>query len=583
MKVASLLCLFVAACVGDAPEHDGSVDVAADVRDGEVELPGEVGEIAEIGECTSGTQCAPEDLCTEAATCVDNVCVAGAPKACPLASTPCSLAVCDPTTGCGFVAAPADTRCNDSDACTQSDHCGDPASVRAGTCVGDDPVACPPANDCQRVGACVPASGACLYEPEPDDTWCDDALAPDGVTLTAGVCRAGACERLPIVKLGAFHACVLLADGSFKCWGRASSGQLGRGDEVNVGDGVGPSISATRPLVLPAVTAFGVGLGQTCAVTAGMLKCWGSNSGGGLGYMDTNSRGRTPDTTPDKLDPVPLGDFDPVAVAPGLWGSCVLSRTGGVKCWGTQFLGYPGIASIGIPGGVAIATVGLVPLATDTDAFIANALVRTSDYTCALAGGLVRCWGKRDFLGIAWGEDLGDDEAPSDAPTVLPAGVEVVQLSAAQEHTCAVTIEGGLRCWGDNGGGQLGSGDNDDARERTVDVRLGAQRLVKQVAAGARHTCALTATGEVRCWGSNDSGQLGIGTNVGVLVPANGAAVDLGGEAYAISAGWDHTCATLRNGDVKCWGSGQEGRLGNGTIESIGDDANEMPPPALVF
>ncbi|MDX2021258.1 MAG: hypothetical protein SF187_13540 [Deltaproteobacteria bacterium] len=99
-----------------------------------------------------------------------------------------------------------------------------------------------------------------------------------------------------------------------------------------------------------------------------------------------------------------------------------------------------------------------------------------------------------------------------------------------------------------------------------------------QVTTGRDHTCALLAGGRVRCWGWNESGQLGIAStsNIGDDEPAGaGALVDVGADAVQIDAGGDFTCALLRDGNIRCWGANDQGQLATGHSKNIGD--NETP------
>lgn len=142
-----------------------------------------------------------------------------------------------------------------------------------------------------------------------------------------------------------------------------------------------------------------------------------------------------------------------------------------------------------------------------------------------------------------------------------------------------------VRCWGYNNAGQLGLGhtnsigDNETPGDAPV-VSLGAGRTARAVAAGYRHTCAILDDGTVKCWGANSSGQLGLGRtdNIGDNeTPNTTAVVSLGAgrTAKALSVSGNNTCAILDNGTVKCWGNNQFGQLGQGHTSTIGD--NETP------
>lgn len=221
-------------------------------------------------------------------------------------------------------------------------------------------------------------------------------------------------------------------------------------------------------------------------------------------------------------------------------------------------------------------------------------LAAGSSHTCALRdNGAVRCWGTGDSGRLGYGNELtvGRTNPPWQAGDVPETGT-VKQLAAGGAHTCALVspfttpITGGfVRCWGDNAYGQLGYAHTRDIGdgERVGGagyVQLGG--LARRIVAGGQHSCALMDTGRVRCWGRNNYGQLGYGNTatepaVGDDEPAwSFGDVDLNGDlAQDIAAGYDHTCALLRNGRVRCWGRNDYGQLGYGNTTPIGDD--ELP------
>ena len=135
-------------------------------------------------------------------------------------------------------------------------------------------------------------------------------------------------------------------------------------------------------------------------------------------------------------------------------------------------------------------------------------------------------------------------------------GGETHAITAGIAHTCAITPEGGVQCWGHNTFGQLGDGTN-TASNVPVDVLgIGGGRTIS---AGGNHTCLLSG-GDVWCWGQNSQGQLGDGTAIDRNIP-----VKVLSNVADITAGLDYTCAVMNYGKVMCWGNNDQGQLANGT------------------
>jgi alpha-tubulin suppressor-like RCC1 family protein len=147
-----------------------------------------------------------------------------------------------------------------------------------------------------------------------------------------------------------------------------------------------------------------------------------------------------------------------------------------------------------------------------------------------------------------------------------PSTLRATAVTAGLAHTCALTRAGGVKCWGENGHNQLGTGKGDSRnRSRPVNV-AGLGSGVTAIAAGARHSCALTRAGGVKCWGASYSGALGDGTTLRRFGPVD--VVGLGTGVTAITAGLDDSCALTSAGGVKCWGNNQSGELGDGTTNT---------------
>ncbi|WP_428265177.1 RCC1 domain-containing protein [Haliangium sp.] len=398
----------------------------------------------------------------------------------------------------------------------------------------------------------------------------------------AGTCVAGRCTPGRLAAGGA-HTCIRLDTGAIRCWGFGGDGRLGYGNPNSIGDDE-PASAGGDVDVGGSVVQVATGSNHTCALhTTGEIRCWGQNLDGRLGYPGVDQIGD--DETPASVESVDVGGTV-IQVVTGRDHACALLQTGDVRCWGhggNGRLGYGNTSSIGDDE---------VP-STAGDVDVGGRVVQVAAggvHTCALLEtGHVRCWGQgRDGqLGYANAQSIGDDEAPSSAGDVDVGGT-VVQITAGEKHTCALLEIGTVRCWGAGAGGVLGYGNtvsrgDDEAPSVAGDVDVGGQ--VIQIAAGYRHTCALLASGYVRCWGNEGIGQLGYG-NVDAIgddeVPASAGNVDVGGTVVAIAAGKGHTCALLDTGAVRCWGEELGGRLGYGNNadlgEGIGDD--ELPSSA---
>lgn len=235
--------------------------------------------------------------------------------------------------------------------------------------------------------------------------------------------------------------------------------------------------------------------------------------------------------------------------------TCALTSDSGVKCWGVNWYGQLGDGS----KADRLTPVAVSGLASAVSAV--SAVTAGGSHTCALTtGGGVTCWGMSGS-GVL-GHDASLDPLVPGAVTGLASGVKAIE--AGNSHTCALTSAGGVKCWGYNGYGRLGDGSTTD-RWTPVDV-VGLTSGVSAIAAGSDHTCALTTAGGVKCWGYNDSGSLGVGSNTDRWTPES--VTGLASGVVAIAAGGGHTCALTSGGGVKCWGWNYYGQLGNNSVSS---------------
>lgn len=262
-----------------------------------------------------------------------------------------------------------------------------------------------------------------------------------------------------------------------------------------------------------------------------------------------------PGQRPDKveLDVPAVGEMLDGLVAGGEHG-CVRDGEGQMFCWGANGSGQLGD---GTDDTRRIAQ--WVPIPAGVDAMAAG-----DSHTCAVSEGSVSCWGN-DANGQLGN---GDTEGAAQLPTEVAGLSEVVDVTAGNNHTCAIRDAGGggrLHCWGRAADGQLGPLATGDAQTTPVEVSLdcgGSACDVQDVAAGTAHTCAVAASGQVFCWGSNGAGQLGT-IGEGGAMPA---AVEGLENIVAVTAGTLHTCAVDAAGAAYCWGSDNSDQLGLGDV-----------------
>lgn len=164
-------------------------------------------------------------------------------------------------------------------------------------------------------------------------------------------------------------------------------------------------------------------------------------------------------------------------------------------------------------------------------------------------------------------------ETPARAAISALAGKTVTQVSTGAAHTCAVTSDGQVACWGQNVNGQLGNGTLLNSSVPTFVTTVGTPldgKTVAQVTTGTSHTCAVTSDGIVACWGLQTNGRLGNGVTAAADIQVPTAVIVTGTpldtkQVASLSAGAAHTCAVATDATAVCWGSNGNGRLGDGT------------------
>ncbi|MBL8775209.1 MAG: carboxypeptidase regulatory-like domain-containing protein [Acidimicrobiales bacterium] len=341
-----------------------------------------------------------------------------------------------------------------------------------------------------------------------------------------------------------------------------------------------------------------LGGSAVCVVNdAGALRCWGQGANGRLGSGDTANRGDEPGEMGAFLPTVDVGSGRTVsAVAGGRTFMCAVLDDGSLKCWGSGNsgqLGQGNTASIGDNPNEMGDDLPAIALGTGRTA---TAVTGGVSHTCALLDNAkVKCWGDNAYGQLGQGDTTRRGEGPNEMgdnlPTVaLGTGRTATAITAGETHVCALMDNGRIKCWGRNTSGELGLGDTANRGDGPTEmggnlpaVALGTGRTATAISAGYDHVCALLDDGSIKCWGNNLYGQLGLGdvnhrgdgpNEMGDNLPA----VDLGAgrTATAVAAMTWATCALLDNGAVKCWGRNLSGQLGLGNAANRGDGPNEM-------
>lgn len=371
------------------------------------------------------------------------------------------------------------------------------------------------------------------------------------------------------------RVCTVMASGSVRCWGENGTGQLGNGTTQN----------SSEPVAVTGIdqaVSIDADDTNTCALLQdGSVMCWGSDYGAtprqitgvtnaiAIGVGDDhgcsvllngtvqcwgqNDEGQLGNGNIGGIsDAVTVtGIDDAVAIAVGEFHSCVVRNEGDVACWGSNYNNQLGRES-GANSADPSAVGGLTGVAEVSSGW---------NHSCArTAEGSVYCWGNNDFsqLGI---ESTEPTAGPVLAHFYLNIDVQVRQISSGDRHSCALTQSGGVLCWGDTGEGQAGY-------EHEVGLVYYPSWVMglgtsKSISAGSRFSCASNDIGSAVCWGSNSAGQLGRST---AELPNSFTpqAIPQVTGALSVSAGYAHACALIKGGLVQCWGDNSRGQLGDG-------------------
>jgi len=389
------------------------------------------------------------------------------------------------------------------------------------------------------------------------------------------------------ISLGESHSCAVFKDTTIKCWGQNRSGQLGLGHTSTVGDSQGEMIELTQISLgsIPIQKVSTGGLHSCGLFENGKVKCWGNNRFGQLGLEDSENRGDQPGEMGSDLPFLNLGEGNNVSVLELSLGeqfTCARFSNHKVKCWGRNSSGQLGIESTNSRGnnaGEMGSNLREVRLGTNEEI---KQIASGAMHSCALfTSGKIKCWGKGKFgqLGNNSRNNIGDlPNSMGNRLAFLDFGSDETfnRISLGFVHSCGMTSEGSIKCWGYNKDGRLGVGDTTnrgDSLENAITelspIELAPSYYIETFSCGSRHCCARLENRALKCWGRNHQGGLGLGDTMTRSTEPNQMGdelpfINLGNliEAEQMSLGGGHSCVIVGNGKLKCWGDNRFGQLG---------------------
>ena len=417
------------------------------------------------------------------------------------------------------------------------------------------------------------------------------------------------------VAFGDYHSCALSFEGGVKCWGWQRDGRLGNNSVVSANilypvDVVGPDTdsNSSGDGVLGNIVQISAGGYHTCALnSSGNVLCWGGGSSGQLGSNATDHSSFPVQVVGADAGSDNIGDGvldNIVQISIGRFHTCALNSSGNVLCWGYNNRGQLGDDSTSnrsYPAFVVESDGSTAPLSGVVQ------LSAGSSHTCALTSAeTVLCWGDGAYgqLGSSsqtvYIEDDGEYVGKSrDAPLAvltqqggsLLSGI--AQVASGDQNTCALTLDGHVKCWGVSYQGALGDNGVVTETQSWFPVNVvgedtngdgsgnGSLSNIVQITLGVKYACALNAQGKVSCWGNGQYGKLGTGStdnkNYPVSVIAgSGSSSSLSG-IVEIASYYQTACALSEEGRILCWGEGLYGVLGYGGTSNRSSPVTVIP------
>jgi len=316
-------------------------------------------------------------------------------------------------------------------------------------------------------------------------------------------------NKIKQISSGYQHACAVDDAGISYCWGAAMSGQIGDGTKDSYVENI-RKVDMNGVLKGSKLIDISSGRSHTCSFDSnGNVYCWGGNLSGQLGAGITDT---------EKLYPVKTIFSDKrkiLEISSGSKHTCVIDELGDVFCWGANEKGQLGDGNGGFAGDDKTpADFSRIPVKAESGELKFSDVSAGYSHTCILSdAGKIYCFGDNK------NGQLGDGTTEMRlTPVALNSDKVFKSVSAGFEHTCAIDDKDELYCWGGNPVGQLGTGDKENSLT-PVKVKYDTETKIRSISCGHRHTCSVTTEGIVHCWGWNTSGQLGNGTYEDSLTP----------------------------------------------------------------
>jgi alpha-tubulin suppressor-like RCC1 family protein len=357
--------------------------------------------------------------------------------------------------------------------------------------------------------------------------------APDGSMGSASLSSSAAALSFRQLDAGkGAHTCGVTTENRAYCWGLGIFGALGDGTFTQ-------RLQPTAVVGGLAFRAVSGGNSHTCGVTTdNRAYCWGNNQTGRLGDGTVFSR----------ESPIPvIGKLRFRQVSAGVFHTCGLTTTNLVYCWGSNSSGQLGDGTTITRTSPVAVSGGRTFRQLSTGGF----------HTCGVTTSYqVFCWGSNTYTQLGDGTTV----ARRVRPVAVAATLSFKQVSAGQDHNCAVTTGNRAYCWGYGTVGQMGDGVTlNRAKPRAVAGGLSFSR----VTAGHFHTCGETTDNRGYCWGWREKGELGDGSTEGILATPTQIAGGLG--FSQLTAGVFRTCGRTAAAVAYCWGDNTQGEIGDGT------------------